>query len=287
MSNQRFVLQKSDSHPVEARLVSITKSRYDGDWHSILHTHSFAEVFYVLSGNGRFLVDGDAFEVKENDFVIVNPHVKHTETSWLSSPLKYVVLGIDGIHFHFHAGDKTEEHTPQNNYRLFNYRDQRNKLQVYLKVMLDEVEAQQPYYHTVCQNLLEVLLVDILRQANFSFSVVAAKQVNTASNAAKGYIDAHFKETITLDKLSQHAHVNKYYLTHLFTKDYGMSPITYIASKRVEECKNLLENTDLSMGDIASIVGFSSQSYFSQMFKKMTGVSPAQYRAQMKENRRL
>ncbi len=223
----------------------------------------------------------DSFEVKENDYVIVNPHVKHTESSWHSNPLKYIVLGIDGIQFDFQSPESEgDEPAPPDNYRHFNYQDKKSKLLAYLNAMWDEAQSQQPYFDTVCQNLLEVLLVDILRMANSGFSVVSTKQVNTASNLAKCYMDAHFKENITLDTLAQHAHVNKYYLTHLFTKDYGISPINYIVAKRIEESKYLLESTDLSMGQIASVVGFSSQSYFSQMFKKLTGVSPSEYREQ-------
>ena len=60
----------------------------------------------------------------------------------------------------------------------------------------------------------------------------------------------------------------------------GISPINYLISKRIEESKNLLCTTNYSIRDISTIVGFSNSSYFSQMFKKSTGLSPREYKLQ-------
>ena len=59
----------------------------------------------------------------------------------------------------------------------------------------------------------------------------------------------------------------------------GISPINYLISKRIDESKNLLTTTNYSIRDISSIVGFSNSSYFSQMFKKITGSSPKSYKS--------
>ena len=72
--------------------------------------------------------------------------------------------------------------------------------------------------------------------------------------------------------------VNKFHLVHTFTKQIGLSPINYAINKRIQEAKNLLATTSYSIRDIASIVGFCNSSYFSQMFKKVTGVTPKNYR---------
>ena len=76
--------------------------------------------------------------------------------------------------------------------------------------------------------------------------------------------------------------MNKYYVVHSFTKQIGVSPINYLITKRISEAKNLLKTTNYSIRDISSIVGFSTSSYFSQMFKKVTGLSPKEYKLQVK-----
>ena len=92
------------------------------------------------------------------------------------------------------------------------------------------------------------------------------------------YIDAHFKENLSLDQLAALAHVNKYYLVHTFTREYGTSPINYLISRRIQESRRLLESTNHSLSQISHMLGFSSPSYFSQVFRKQMGVSPQEYR---------
>ena len=72
--------------------------------------------------------------------------------------------------------------------------------------------------------------------------------------------------------------MNKYYLSHVFKREYGISPINYMISRRIDESKYLLAETDLSMSQIAQLLGFSSLSYFSQVFRKTNGISPMEYR---------
>ena len=72
--------------------------------------------------------------------------------------------------------------------------------------------------------------------------------------------------------------MNKYYLSHAFKREYGISPINDMISLRIRESKYLLAETDLSMSQIAQLLGFSSLSYFSQVFRKTQGLSPMEYR---------
>ena len=74
------------------------------------------------------------------------------------------------------------------------------------------------------------------------------------------------------------AHLNKYYLAHAFQREFGVSPINYLISRRIEESRFLLRETDHSISQIAQILGFSSLSYFSQTFRRLEGVSPVEYR---------
>ena len=81
-----------------------------------------------------------------------------------------------------------------------------------------------------------------------------------------------------MDQLAEDAHMDKYYLSHVFKREYGTSPINYMITKRLEESKYLLAETDLSMSQIAQLLGFSSLSYFSQVFRRTQDVTPMEYR---------
>lgn len=101
----------------------------------------------------------------------------------------------------------------------------------------------------------------------------------------KRYLDSNYSENINLDHLSALSHLNKYYLSHEFTKYYGISPINYLSRKRIDVCKELLENTDYGISDIAHLVGFSSQSYLSQSFRKSCGMTAGTYRKLKKKRK--
>ena len=101
--------------------------------------------------------------------------------------------------------------------------------------------------------------------------------------AVRQYIDNHFKENLSLEMLAEITHVSKYHMVHVFTEEYGISPINYLIYKRIDEGKKLLQTTDYSLALIGRTLGFSSPSYFSQVFKKHAGCTPLEYRKQSRK----
>lgn len=280
MSNQRFALDPDGFSRLNAKLLYVSTAKYEGDWHCTPHTHYFTEFFYVLKGKGNFLVENETFAVQENDLIIVNPNVAHTEKSHLNSPLEYIVLGVDGICFSF--GDVN----PSDTHHLFHFHNREWETSLaYLQMLLREAETDQPYREALCQDLLDVIIIHLFRHTDFDLSVVSSKKASLACGVAKRYIDSHYQEAISLEDLARMTHVSKFYLAHSFTEDYGLSPINYLIAKRVEESKNLLRDTNHSISQIASFTGFSSQSYFSQTFKKLTGHKPGDYRRHVRLGR--
>ena len=259
MANTRYKLSDTDLDKINCKLLYVTTARYDSDWHSTIHFHNFTEIFYVVRGDGSFIVEDSEFEVKADDMIIVNPNVSHTEVSSEQSPLEYIALGIEGLLF----SQIIKNEDTHADYFLQNYQD---------------------YKHEV-QDLLEVCIINMIRRANNTFSIASTKKMNKECSYVKQYIDLHYQENITLDELSRLTYVNKYYLVHAFKKYIGLSPINYLISKRVEEAKVLLETTNYSVSQISDIVGFSSQSYFSQVFKKTMGTTPFEIRKKKREEK--
>ena len=149
----------------------------------------------------------------------------------------------------------------------------------YLKMMLREIETRAPGYEAVCQDLTEILIVLFGRQTNFKTILTPTnKRSSHLCESVRRYIDANCSEDISLEQLAQFSHVNKYYLVHAFSNVYGISPINYLMRARVEKAKTLLSTTDFSLSVISRSCGFSSSSYFSQTFKKLSGMSPSAFR---------
>ena len=99
MSNQRYSMEPPPlSLPVQ--LLYVTCARSDKDWHSMEHSHYFAELFFITKGEGSFIIDNKRVPVRENDLVLVNPGVSHTELVNKKSPWEYIAQGIEGQQFH-------------------------------------------------------------------------------------------------------------------------------------------------------------------------------------------
>ena len=92
------------------------------------------------------------------------------------------------------------------------------------------------------------------------------------------YIDSHFVDEISAQKLAELAEMSVPHFNRLFRKVLRLSPMEYVLSLRVQEAQRLLTTTQNSMSDIAAAVGFYDQSHFTKRFKKITGITPLQWR---------
>lgn len=94
MSSQRYPLEHSPEDRPKAQLLYVTCATSDMDWHSMEHSHYFAELFFVTEGEGCFQIEGEKIPVKKNDLVLVNPDTPHTELGNREHPWKYIALPI-------------------------------------------------------------------------------------------------------------------------------------------------------------------------------------------------
>ena len=258
MSTRQYLLPRSGGMPVleGVRLVYITSAQYSAEWSSSPHTHTCAELFFITGGRGAFQIQ-------------VNSGVPHTEVSGEPDPMGYTVLGVEGL----------EALSGPGGYALIHGFSQQHQVAQCLDMLTREAEQARPGYEVVCQDLLHVLLMLLLRRREFVPQAAPGVQRSSREcSLVRRYMDSHFKENITLDQLAALAHLNKFYLAHAFQKEYGISPMRYLTARRIRESRFLLTETDHSLSHIAQVLGFSSPSYFSQCFRRMEGVSPKEYR---------
>lgn len=94
------------------------------------------------------------------------------------------------------------------------------------------------------------------------------------------YIFANINEKISLESIANHLNYSTAHLCRHFKQITGKTLIEQVQEIKIEEAETLLEITDLSLSEITTRLGFSSQSYFQKIFKKITGVTPTYYRSQ-------
>lgn len=96
---------------------------------------------------------------------------------------------------------------------------------------------------------------------------------------AMAYIGRHLSEPLTLDDISAHIHINKYYLCHAFQATTQMTVMQYLLRRRISIAQKKLLYTDMPLSEIAMTSGFSSFSYFSRIFHQTVGMPPRAFRA--------
>ena len=92
------------------------------------------------------------------------------------------------------------------------------------------------------------------------------------------YVEEHFGERISLDQVAEEVFLSKPYLSTLFKKETGKKFSSYLQEVRLEKSRNLLQNSKLTIGEIADEAGFFDSAHYSRAFKEHYGCSPLEYR---------
>lgn len=128
-------------------------------------------------------------------------------------------------------------------------------------------------------------IASVLAVRNRAICALADQVNQKTSTKADGYIDKcvdyivkHYREKIYLEELAASLGLSANYLSKLFFKETGIHFQDYIVRHRVDRSTGLLSHSNMSITDIATYVGFPSQSYFGRVFKKTIGITPRQYR---------
>ena len=100
------------------------------------------------------------------------------------------------------------------------------------------------------------------------------------TSRAINYIEKNYHNKISLQRVARHLGLNEAYLSSLFKQQTGQTFTEFVNLLRIEKSKELLRHSSASILDISLEVGFSNQNYFNRVFKKLTGITPGEFRRQ-------
>ncbi|MFC3418024.1 AraC family transcriptional regulator [Salinicoccus hispanicus] len=124
------------------------------------------------------------------------------------------------------------------------------------------------------ENFIEYVLGDFAERVKKNKQLNHSRPVNHCLN----YIFEHLYDEINLTRLSEASGVHPNYLSSIFRKEVGTTIREYILKSKIEESKLLIQFTDYSLLKISTLMNFYDQSYFTKTFKKYTGMTPNQYK---------
>lgn len=125
------------------------------------------------------------------------------------------------------------------------------------------------------QNLQFHMLLDYTERVE---KLRLGKSPSKLTKEIANYVQKHIHEPIDIEELSQAVYMSRCHLATRFKKETGMTLTEYILKEKIDEAKCLLRYTDKPLSSIGGYLGFSSQSHFSNVFRKLTGESPKEYR---------
>jgi AraC-like DNA-binding protein/mannose-6-phosphate isomerase-like protein (cupin superfamily) len=229
-------------------------------WNLKAHSHTYLEIIYFIEGRASVATGGDTLDVALYDLLVYPPGVVHRETLDGTSRQEIVCLWLElgsraALPFSFKLSDDDGElgWLCQSAHRNHVRRGER--------------------YRELEEHLLRSLLLYIEQKL-----ALASPSRSAALDRCRAYIDEHCAEDFDVEKLAQVAYVTPSYLSRLFKKHLGTSPMRYRNAVRIEKAKHLLLIKSASVEEIADALGFEDVKYFSHLFKSLTALTPSQFR---------
>lgn len=283
MSMFNYVFSSDLSPDLTYDLIAFSHSKFENDWVSLEHQHPYCEILFIISGSGFYVQNNHKIPLKRGDLVIINTNVPHTELSSYDNPLEYAVFSLNKLFFSNEMNVEVSSLAldPANTFLPLLYFDFSPHYQFFMDniaLFEQELHNKKQYYQAFLRNLFNNLLITILRHTRLMespvYDYIPNKNMRIPSLVSE-YIQKYYSSNLTLEILSNHFFINKYYLIHSFKSVFKTTPIQYLNKVRIEKAKILLETTDFSITDISGMVGFNSPAYFTKLFKRQTQQTPS------------
>lgn len=226
------------------------------------HIHEYSEILYCQKGAGDILINGKKIHLRDGEFVFIPPNYIH-QYNLMDVHAICAVFSNDFIPLFFQltkgrklAADKFKSDELKNIFTAFPQIDKNNSILI------------MAYLNLICNKVIER---GIFEKSTFSDSTLYQKVI--------AYVSENFKQNISLKTIADTFGYNKKYLSGALHSLTGMHFTDFIAMYRVECAKKLLtQSRELSVTEIAEKCGFASINTFNRQFKKLTSITPMQYK---------
>jgi len=257
------------------------------------HDHFFIEITYILEGEAEHTLDGHTTNVRKGDYFIVDYGSRHSykatrsigfrnlDLLFLPEILDPILKGTKSLrtllehyllHFNINALVQNPAHMV--------FHDDTGKILKLMELIDEEAELRRAGYTELMRcYLIEILLLTMRRLDDSA----AAANGQDISSFISAYVAEHYMEELTLKSLADRMNYSLPYVSKRFKEDTGVTFVNYLQNYRVMQGCRLLSSSNRSLGEITEMVGYHDVKFFSALVKKMTGLSPADFRRRYKE----
>lgn len=249
-----------------------------------VHQHDFYEIYFFISGNVEYSVEGKIFEMKKGDLLLINPLELHQpRISETQNDYERIVLWINkDFLFSLSSNDSSlsrcfDSTNPDHNNLLRLSFSSQELIHTLLTELIREQNNKRYANDLACKAILLRILVELNRlslgygenhEKEGSFSPLILSVLD--------YINQHYCEKLSLSAIADEFFVSKYYLSHAFNSVVGTSVHRYITLKRLIHAKQML-SSGIKPTTVASNCGFGDYAGFYRAFTGEYGITPAEY----------
>ncbi len=237
------------------------------------HSHNFFEIFYLLEGECRFLLKDSVYQLGRGDLVFIAPGELHHATYPGGATCEMVTLLFKREHVTIPQFSDT--HSFMGSVPALYQKE----FQALLGKMLSEASQIDEYSSCFLQCYLTEVLLLLMRHS--VMNEVEPEFLNSRDAdilLATRYIYKNFKKHLTLEEVSRVASLSPTYFSRKFKQVTGMGFKEYLNYVRLKHAQAALLTTDSTITDIALEYGFNDSNYFKDLFKKVYGKPPREYR---------
>ncbi len=253
-----------------------------------MHTHStYIEIVIVLSGIAIHKINEETYFTKKGDVFVIGSDTTHgfeQTNAFCVCSIMYDSNKLDRLHLDiknlgYHARFMTRSNTKETGWFKSNLSLSLSETE-HIKVLLDNMFAEQTEklqgWKEMMDSYLRYLLVYLSRHCIPLKSQDKTESIDIANSIS--YMEAHFKDMITVEELACKSHMSTRHFSRIFHTVYHTSPGNYLILLRLQYACSLLKNSNLSISQIAADSGFNDANYFCRQFSKKLNMTPKEYR---------
>ncbi len=261
---------------------SVIETAYyrEGTRHLSTHSHSAHEIIYVEEGQAEVTI-GDRVYLAEGPSLIFITRLEEHAIAVRSKEYKryYLCLSPAALEKRIKSYTLLSVLTvrPQDFQHVLPVGEDAEEVSRIFARMTAEYAKESPYHEDLMALLVNELLILIYRRNPSLFSLDSSKSISIVWQIQRRF-EEEPQQDFSLDELADKYHISKFYLSRLFKKNTGYSPMQYLMMCRMATAREFLEGTDKSISEIVWRSGFSDGSNFSRYFKAHTGKTPEEYR---------
>lgn len=246
------------------------------DFKGFYHWHQGCELLFVYRGQGRVIVNQQTYDIKKGMLFFFQPFQLHRVYVEVSpeSPYERSIMHFDPITLRKNLYLFPKLHTLLNHLQHSVNGPQAFDMKNYFPFIYELCEVFNDSLHTNnWEEDSQLLLIQLLSCIRLNDSQVHQDTSHLKifrplyhSERIMQWIEAHYMEPFDLGRLSDELHLSKAYISKVFKRETGSNLTEYVTIRRIKEACQLLQMTPKSIELIAESVGFSSVSYFIQLF---------------------